>query len=573
MRISGRAPSLGAIGIPGLALAALVLCGCDLLGSPGKDVEFNLTVHPVKNWAELKASVEDPNGANLIAVVGTFPTSTVPADTITVARKVTITGYPGAAGKITRHSSFTATAPFFKVQTGGDFILGHPRGSALVLDGANVAVTGGSQFVTIAGGGSCTLRNGVTLTRNRVSSAVDVDTGAFFMEGGTITDNTASTSGAGGVLVRNASVFTMTGGRIRENTGPAGGVRLQGTANFNMNGGEISGNTSTGSGGGVRAEAGTRFTMCGGTISGNEASGLSSEGGGVLVISGADFTMSNGTISGNRASQGGGVLANASTLTMQGGTISGNRATASSSSGGNGGGIHFSGSSGTSLTLAGGTIRNNEAIGDGSVGGGGGGVYFAGGGSFTLSGARITGNIARGGANGAQGGGLYLIASTPPAITRGIIEGNTLTSATGTPAGGGMHLALSSPGGSFNIINLDIKNNTAGSGGTSAQGGGLYLALVSGSTVVWDGGTISGNTASGTGSSSGGGIYVNLSGGVFQKAAGLTGTIYGNNVPPLSNNATSGAAVYIDGAHSRNGTAGPGDTLNSGTAGSGGGWD
>jgi hypothetical protein len=125
-------------------------------------------------------------------------------------------------------------------------------------------------------------------------------------------DNTASL-----VRVNNGTLEMRSGSKISDNTSSyGGGVYVNGA--FTMNGGEISGNTaSSGNGGGVYFAYG-RFTMSGGTISGNTAS--SGNGGGVYVN--GTFTMSGGEISDNTASSGGGVFVSSDgTFTKQTGGV------------------------------------------------------------------------------------------------------------------------------------------------------------------------------------------------------------------------------------------------------------
>ncbi|MCD7829752.1 MAG: YDG domain-containing protein, partial [Clostridiales bacterium] len=118
-----------------------------------------------------------------------------------------------------------------------------------------------------------------------------------------------------------------------------GGVYVGGTnaATFEMKGGTISGNTASSTGGGVYVYTKASFTMSGGTIGGTSAddANTATNGGGVAV-GGGTFEMSDGTISGNTASSyGGGVYVYSGTFTMNDGTISGNTANS------NGGGVYF----------------------------------------------------------------------------------------------------------------------------------------------------------------------------------------------------------------------------------------
>lgn len=95
---------------------------------------------------------------------------------------------------------------------------------------------------------------------------------------------------------------------------------------FYMHGGEISGNNASSnsgsSGGGVHIGSDSAFTMTGGTISGNSAS---NNGGGVHIGSDSTFTMTGGSITGNNAGTGGGVYANGSCTVSGAVQITGNK--------------------------------------------------------------------------------------------------------------------------------------------------------------------------------------------------------------------------------------------------------
>jgi formylglycine-generating enzyme required for sulfatase activity len=128
------------------------------------------------------------------------------------------------------------------------------------------------------------------------------------------------------VYVTQTSAFVMQSGTISGNTNSddgGGGVNVWGT--FTMYGGTISGNTRSDFGGGVCLSQGT-FDMYGGTISGNTAS----YGGGVYTSGnttggiGTVFTMHGGVISSNTASYGGGGVYNGRTFRIVTGTIYGN---------------------------------------------------------------------------------------------------------------------------------------------------------------------------------------------------------------------------------------------------------
>jgi hypothetical protein len=83
------------------------------------------------------------------------------------------------------------------------------------------------------------------------------------MSGGEISDNTTSgnNSNGGGVYISGDGDFTMTGGKISDNTatdtstsgytGHGGGIYVESGGGVTMSGGEISGNTAFGNGNGV----------------------------------------------------------------------------------------------------------------------------------------------------------------------------------------------------------------------------------------------------------------------------------------------------------------------------------
>jgi hypothetical protein len=341
-------------------------------------------------------------------------------------------------------SSNTFTPDNIKVliYTPTDKIISSSGSGVLLYAGANQTLI--LRNIALQGGVYCGGTNArlVMQPGTVVTGRVNVASGTFTMDGGTISGNRFSSSSyypsdGGGVAVGSSSTFTMSGGIISSNTADSsttssygGGVYVSGT--FTMSGGTISGNTAYSSissdGGGVYV-SGT-FTMSGGTISGNTASSRSSYGGGVYVGSSGTFTMSGGTISGNTASSGssgssassdGGGVYVSGTFTMNDGTISGNTASASSSASSaplsyysDGGGVCV-GSSGT-FTMNDGTISGNTASSSSpsssySARSTGGGVSVSG--TFTMSDGIISGNKVSSSASiipssSSYGGGVYV---------------------------------------------------------------------------------------------------------------------------------------------------------------------
>jgi hypothetical protein len=145
--------------------------------------------------------------------------------------------------------------------------------------------------------------------------------GTFTMTTGKISENTASDDG-GGVHVNENGIFIMHNGEISENeaSDSGGGVFIW-AGTFAMNDGEISGNEAS-TGGGVWVNGDGNFTMENGKILQNTAA---ENGGGVWVGGSGTFTMGDGEISGNGAFAGGGVWIGDGTASMHGGEISGNQ--------------------------------------------------------------------------------------------------------------------------------------------------------------------------------------------------------------------------------------------------------
>jgi hypothetical protein len=162
--------------------------------------------------------------------------------------------------------------------------------------GTMVWIQEGGMF--IMNEGSAIIGNTETAS-DRQGAGVYVDTrGAFVMNGGTISGNTAS-NGGGGVFV--AGTFTMNGGSISENTAPnGGGVHIASGGTFNLNNGSISKNTASNGGGVYRANRGN-FAMRDGTITANTAKEY---GGGVYAHgSSGSFTKAGGSITGYNSDQ------------------------------------------------------------------------------------------------------------------------------------------------------------------------------------------------------------------------------------------------------------------------------
>lgn len=446
----------------------------------------------VSTWWDLKAEVEDPDGAPVILVGSALTakdkfdsaTSTfIAAGTIAVTRRVTIQSAAGGPFTITRSDRpfeefFTA---FFKVTAGGELTLQN-----VTLDGNRGQIpVPANESLVVVDNGILTLGDGAVLKNNSSKDnggGVNVRQGALTMGGtaqiggsGTGEGNTAKMGG--GVFVTGAgSKLTMTGGKIIGNkatgaypSGYGGGVVVEGSATFDMSAGRIVGNTCDGDhGGGVVVRTGARFTLSGTAQIGgsnpgeaNKAGNPNYAGGGVFV-DGATFTMLGGSIMGNAANDGGGVLirqnSGTATFTLRGGFITGN-------TGGNGGGVRVD--NGT-FNMQGGSITGNMAN-------AGGGVNM-GGGTFNMTGGGISGNTANaGGGVGAESGTLNLSGTAR-------IDGNT---AKGN--GGGVYVE-----GAFTMQGGSITGNKATD--NYSLGGGVFVDR--GIFTMTDG-RITGNAAGG----------------------------------------------------------------------------
>lgn len=252
----------------------------------------------------------------------------------------------------------------------------------ICLNGYQLNVANGS--ISISEGGKLTLHDcQESGTEGKITGATDSAIsvyGVFIMEGGTISGNTLREYSSGGAVNVYSGSFTMNGGTISENSADNGGGVYIKDGSFTMNGGEITNNTATGSsqigdeltvagGGGVYVEYGT-VEISGGTISGNSAA--NGHGGGILLNAtkvhygegqveeepSITFTLSgDAVIANNTAKSGGGVAAFGKvTATMSGGVIGGkafadgtvlegNKATDTSSDSAGGGGVYIAGTS------------------------------------------------------------------------------------------------------------------------------------------------------------------------------------------------------------------------------------
>jgi len=348
---------------------------------------------------------------------------------------------------------------------------------------------------------------------------VYVESSTLSMTDGEISGNTAGGTGSvagGGIHLLNSS-FTMSGGKIFNNTAITGGGVSNINSSFSMYNGSIAYNTAT-SGGGVY-NAGN-FTLSGsGVISNNTVySTVASNGDGGGVHNTGIFVLSgNAAVSNNTAEHDGGGVFNFDVFTMSDNAVlSGNFAGgAADGLGGLGGGVYngeffelydnatISNNTATSMgggvynndqvygfSMFGGMVSNNNVINTGLLNGGG-GVYNAG--LFNMVLGVISNNIAN------DGGGVYNMFGV----------------------------------GDFEFLGGEISSNIA-----TRNGGGIYNAGLIGAfygSVVMSGGVVSNNSAA-----SGGGVY-NI--GMFTMNAGIIG---GSTIAD-ANTAEVGGGVFNTG--------------------------
>ncbi len=367
-------------------------------------------------------------------------------------------------------------------------------------------------------------------------------TEAFTIQTSNIRRNKAEADGGGIYLAKKAAICTITDGAdVAENASGryGGGIYLTAGTQLVMDGGTVRGNwlygnKTTLAGGGIylASSNGARssFTMTGGRISENTSkdTGLTANiwGGGIYVGQYASVTLKEGTrIEENtNFTHGGGLFVdNYSVTLIEGGFISGN--VIHGVGYGYGAGLFHRSGTGAKLTMTGGEISHNSADGNSDVHGGG--IYTEVG--MTMSGGAVCENMTRG-----NGGGVWgAVTMTGDAL----IRDNQAWTGGGTYGTTRMHdraqvinnYASGEGGGIYGTLYLyddaKVAENTASSSGggvrgtvvmeggaiehnnSKASGGGVYW--YGGGTSTLAGGRISENTASGVG----GGIHQSYVGG------------------------------------------------------------
>ncbi|HAO30957.1 MAG TPA: hypothetical protein DCQ43_06370, partial [Treponema sp.] len=338
---------------------------------------------------------------------------------------------------------------------------------------------------------------------------------AVTLEAGTISYNTAESSG-GGLAVNGSGAVTISGGTISHNTAKTGGgLNLTGAALY-MSAGTISSNEATNQGGGI-ATNGNVFIYDTATIGGtassaaNKATGSAYGQGGGIFASNASGTVYlgyktassasewTGSISGNSAYNSGGGIYCAGTIKMDTGTIGGSSTKANSAK--QGGGIY----SGGTLEITGGTISYNTAENYG------GGIYSGNSSGDTMI---MTAGAVKANSAVNSGGGIYIAYGCAYISGTATIGGTSSTDGnktTGTSGQGGGATVCETPGCCLYLgydSSAAVKAWTGSvSYNSSVKGGGVYnrgaLYIANGSTTVGSG-AIANNTAS----TAGGAVYL-----------------------------------------------------------------
>jgi hypothetical protein len=439
--------------------------------------------------------------------------------------------------------------------------------------GLGLALAGGGLLVF---GGNVTTNN-VVITNNTGNQGAGafVNAGAsLVMNGGSVTTNTATAAatfgGAGGgvyvagkagataagSLTANGVTFTgnraLGGGQVGAGNGGAifnaGTTAVNGGA-FNLNQAVQStsgANPRRGEGGalyngGQDADDAPKLTVTGATITGGTVSGgFHATAGGAIANSesfggaAGDLTVSNTNIDGTFSFYGGAIW-NGGNAFVTGGEIKNSVAVL-------GGGIaqfpYVVPAAVPSLTVSGTKLTNNLANGGSTVAWGNGGGIFVTRGTATVNGGAIfSGNkaattLSGSGAWGGWGGAIYVgpyAANDAPQLN---LNGVTVTGGAATLLGGGIAnagniLGASAPGasaGKVTATNVHLQTNTAANGG----------AVYSGGDATFTTSDLTGNAAS----NAGGAIYADRN-----PASGATPTIKLDHDVLSGNSGVFGGAV------------------------------
>ncbi|MFK7955160.1 MAG: beta strand repeat-containing protein [Lysobacterales bacterium] len=384
------------------------------------------------------------------------------------------------------------------------------------IDGSTAALSGGAVYV-----GAATLDiSGGTFNANIANgSAADEGGGAIYSLGGTVTiaggasftaNQAAGTSGSGGALLINGGSADIAGGDFTNNASSRAGGGIE-----------------------IRSSVSAAAVVTDGVAFADNRTGPSpGNGAGVHITapdSGLTTTMdlSGGSFTGNTAAAEGGGLWNdvIGTVTISSVIITGN--TASGAGADQGGGGLFN--NGGSLSATASTIDNNLA--DGAAGSGGG--VLNDGGVLALTGGSVSANTAN-----RAGGGIEVTTANARDSLATISNVSFATNVVGSAPGNGGAIHISDPAGDATSSQMEVTGGSFTGNTAAEEGGGLWNAV--GGTLIIDGSTITGNTASGAGADQGGGGVFNDGGTVT-----ITGATINTNIADGA--AGSGGGVLVNG--------------------------
>ena len=279
-----------------------------------------------------------------------------------------------------------------------------PAGAAItfsvqgIIDVRSNIVINKNLTVTGPGANLLTLRGNLTKNGSQGSSLFEIRGGVVGISGLTLregsgTDDNSNQSFGGAVYVSGGTV-TLSNNVLANN--------------FAQNGGGI-------------ALTGGSLNVVGCTISYDDFQIQSTHGAGIYVSNGSTLAVTDTTITGNRAFYGGGIYVEGGTVSIASSTISGNTAIKYNTTGGLGGGIFSSYSSGgipAKVTISNSTISGNIAQDDtGVAASGGGGIWNQG--TLTVTNSTLTNNISR-----YYGGGILDRGAGPVSLSNTIVAGN-----------------------------------------------------------------------------------------------------------------------------------------------------
>ena len=403
-------------------------------------------------------------------------------------------------------------------------LIGHTssKGSAIYLQSGSPVfymeagtITGGttssSGNVINMGNGTATITGSAQITGGTCGGSG----GIIYMTNGdlTISGNaqlTGTTANYGGIIYGDSSATVEISGNAQLSGGNANnyGGAIYSKGKLDIKGGTITGGSATH--GGTLGINGGPVTINGGTING----GTATTAGGTIYMHTAAGTVniqSGANINGGNAANGGMLYMAAGELNMTGGTVSGGIATndGTGAATGHGGCFYLAAGSAsfTGGTITGGkTVRAKDANGD-YQGGNGGSIYAAT--DFEIDGTSITGGTCR-------YGGVAYVSGCTLSLKSGTIKGGSVTS------GAVFYLASS---GKVNMTGGTVNNGTISSQGTLVYvGGGTVLNMTGGTMCSTVSGDESGIRVQGSGK-----VYLHgqahvMSGAGGRNAVDLVGT-------------------------------------------------